>query len=65
MNGPINDPTQWAEFLAHLKNFGWVIPGTAPGSNTLFGPPPPSNINRTIRPIAQNNVPGPLAPGMF
>ena len=31
MNGPINDPTQWAEFLAHLKNFGFVFPGQAPG----------------------------------
>ena len=30
MNGPINDPTQWAAFLAHLKNFGWIFPGQAP-----------------------------------
>ena len=64
MNGPINDPTQWAEFLQHLRNFGWVMPSQAPGGNTLWGPQLPANTNRAIRPIAQT-VPGPLAPGMF
>ena len=60
MNGPINDPTQWAEFLAHLKNFGFVFPGQAPGGNTLWGPPLPANTDRTIRPVSQADPP----PGM-
>jgi hypothetical protein len=66
MNGPLGDPQAWAAWLAHLKQWGWVPQGSSPGSNTLWGlPPPATNNNRAIKPVAMgttlNSVPGMVA----
>jgi hypothetical protein len=60
-NAPdINDPAAW-QWLWHLKAHGWAPQNMSPGSNTLWGlPPPAANTNRTIRPVTQV-TPGPLS----